>query len=141
MPDDYDVIGTGTDVVAADGRKVGTVAEVIVDPDGYVTGFVVKKASSSSTTCSSPSPGSLTSATNSIRLKVTAEQAEASPQRATDARQSANNHVRRVTALANDARAVDCAGRGVSVRTRVRNPERIDLLAMVVVVLTVAALS
>jgi uncharacterized protein YrrD len=36
------MISHGTEVVASDGRKVGTVAEIFVTPDGKVTGFVVK---------------------------------------------------------------------------------------------------
>ncbi len=37
------VISDGTDVVGADGDKVGTVEEVYMDDDGRLTGFLVKK--------------------------------------------------------------------------------------------------
>lgn len=43
VPAEYDIIGTGTDVVTVDGRKVGTISEVMVDEQGDVTGFVVRK--------------------------------------------------------------------------------------------------
>src|SRR5689334_8145745 len=43
VPDEYDVIGPGTDVFAVDGQKVGTVAEVMVNGDGDIAGFVVEK--------------------------------------------------------------------------------------------------
>lgn len=37
------LISTGTDVVGADGDKLGSVEEVYVDTDGQITGFLVKK--------------------------------------------------------------------------------------------------
>lgn len=37
------LISDGTDVVGADGNKVGTVEEVYLDGDGRLTGFLVKK--------------------------------------------------------------------------------------------------
>jgi sporulation protein YlmC with PRC-barrel domain len=86
VPIDYDVISRGTDVFAADGHRVGTVAEVLIDPDGNVTGFVVKERVLFKHDVFIPVEGIADIGDKHIRLKVTAEQAEARPRRAGGAR-------------------------------------------------------
>jgi uncharacterized protein YrrD len=81
VPVDYDVISSGTDVYASDGRWVGTVAEVMVDPDGNVTGFVVKEGVLFKHDVFIPVAWIADIGDKHIHLKVSAEQAEASPQR------------------------------------------------------------
>jgi uncharacterized protein YrrD len=82
VPADYDVISSGTDVYASDGRWVGTVAEVMVDPDGNVTGFVVKEGVLFKHDVFIPVDWIADIGDKHIHLKVSAEQAEASTQRA-----------------------------------------------------------
>jgi uncharacterized protein YrrD len=72
-----DVIGSGTDVLAADGRKIGSVAEVLVDPDGCVTAVVVKAGILFAHDVLIPDDWIAEIGDRHIRLKVTAEQAEA----------------------------------------------------------------
>jgi uncharacterized protein YrrD len=86
VPDYYDVIGTGTDVIAADGRKVGTVAEVMVDRNGFVSGFVIREGFLFTRDVFIPVAWIAEIGSERIRLKVSAEQAEASAQQAPDAR-------------------------------------------------------
>jgi uncharacterized protein YrrD len=42
LPDESVVIDSGTDVVTADGEKIGTVDDVLYDEAGTLTGFIVK---------------------------------------------------------------------------------------------------
>lgn len=76
VPDDYDVIGPGTDVFAVDGQKVGTVSEVMVDGDGDITGFVVEKGLLFKHDVFIPVDWIHDIGNQHIHLKVTAEEAE-----------------------------------------------------------------
>ena len=80
VPAEDDVIGAGTDVLAADGRKVGTVAEVLVGPDGGVTGFVVKAGHLFKHDVQVPIERVAEVGDRHIHLNITAEQAEAAGQ-------------------------------------------------------------
>jgi uncharacterized protein YrrD len=86
VPAEYDVIGSGTDVFAADGRKVGTVAEVTVDRNGDVAGFVIREGFLFKHDVFILVAWIADIGDEQIRLKVTAKQAEASPQRPPDTR-------------------------------------------------------
>ena len=86
VPVDYDVIGIGTDVFAADGRRVGTVAEVIVDRNGDVTGFVVREGFLFKHDVFIPVAWIADIGDLHIHLNVTAEQAESSRYRTPDLR-------------------------------------------------------
>ena len=77
VPDEYDVIGPGTDVFAVDGRKVGTVFEVMVDRDGDITGFVVEKGFLFKHDVFVPVDWINDIGNDHIHLKVTAAEAEA----------------------------------------------------------------
>ena len=84
VPAEFDVISAGTDVLAADGRKVGTVAEVIVGPDGAVTGFVVRAGFLFKHDVLIPVAWIADIGDRHIHLKVTAEQAEQGHRRVGD---------------------------------------------------------
>jgi sporulation protein YlmC with PRC-barrel domain len=75
-PDD-DLIGAGTDVVASDGRRVGTVHEVTYGADGSITGFVVKAGVLFKHDVHIPAASVATMGAKHIHLNVTAEHAEA----------------------------------------------------------------
>lgn len=77
VPAEYDIIGTGTDVLAVDGRKVGTVSEVVVDHQGDVSGFVVRKGFVFRENMDIPIDWVADISDKHIRLKVSAAQVEA----------------------------------------------------------------
>ena len=77
VPDEYDVIGPGTDVFAVDGQKIGTVSEVMVDRDGDIAGFVVEKGFLFKHDVFIPVDWIYDIGHEHIHLKVTAEEAEA----------------------------------------------------------------
>ena len=77
VPDEFDVIGPGTDVFAVDGQKIGTVSEVMVDRDGDIGGFVVEKGFLFKHDVFIPVDWIYDIGHEHIHLKVTAEEAEA----------------------------------------------------------------
>jgi uncharacterized protein YrrD len=86
VPDEYDVIGLGTDVFAVDGQKVGTVSEVMVDSDGDIAGFVVEKGFLFKHDVFVPVDWIYDIGNHHIHLTVTAEEAEANSRRASGSR-------------------------------------------------------
>jgi uncharacterized protein YrrD len=86
VPDYYDIISTGTNGIAAAGRKVGTVAEIAFDPNGFVAGVVVREGFLFTHDAYIPVEWITDISDERIRLNVSAEQAEATPQRAAGAR-------------------------------------------------------
>jgi uncharacterized protein YrrD len=77
VPQEYDVIGSGTDVFAVDGAYVGTVSEVMVDRDGNIAGFVVEKGILFKHDVFVPVEWISNIGNDHIHLMVTAEEAEA----------------------------------------------------------------
>jgi uncharacterized protein YrrD len=77
VPAEDDVIGGGTEVLAADGRKVGTVAAVMLALDRGVAGFVVNAGFLFKRDVYVPAEWIADVGERHIRLNVTAEQAEA----------------------------------------------------------------
>jgi uncharacterized protein YrrD len=70
-------MSAGTDVIASDGRRVGTVHEVTYGADGGVTGFVVKEGVLFKHDVRIPIERVATMGAKHIHLNVTAEEAEA----------------------------------------------------------------
>ncbi|MCO5175662.1 MAG: PRC-barrel domain-containing protein [Thermomicrobiales bacterium] len=71
------IISDGTDVVGADGHKVGTVEEVYLDDDGQLTGFLVKKGLIFTRDIRVPMDWVSEVDGDKIHLSVTAHEAEA----------------------------------------------------------------
>lgn len=76
VPFDDDVISSGTEVVAIDGKSIGRVAEVFVAPDDSASGFVVKAGVFFKRDVVIPVEWVDNIGEKTIRLKVTADQAE-----------------------------------------------------------------
>jgi uncharacterized protein YrrD len=76
VPDEYDIIGPGTDVFAIDYQKVGTVSEVLVDSDGDIAGFIVEKGFLFKHDVFVPVDWISDIGNDHIHLKVTAAEAE-----------------------------------------------------------------
>jgi uncharacterized protein YrrD len=76
VPFEDDVISSGTEVVALDGKTVGYVAEVFVAPDRSVSGFVVKAGIFFKHDIVVPIEWVDDIGEKTIRLKVTADQAK-----------------------------------------------------------------
>jgi uncharacterized protein YrrD len=70
------VISEGTDVVGADGEKVGTVDEIVFDSDGHINGFIVRSGFIFTRDVKVPIDWVAETGQDHIRLNVASDQAE-----------------------------------------------------------------
>jgi sporulation protein YlmC with PRC-barrel domain len=75
LPEESTRINSGTDVVGIDGKKIGTVDDVVYSADGRVTGFVVKAGFLFHHDIDVPGNWIEEISPDRVRLRVTADQA------------------------------------------------------------------
>ncbi len=73
------VIDRGTDVIASDGKKLGTVDDVIYGPDGRISGYIVRAGFLFHHDVTVPAEMIETIGEDHVRLRVTAEQLRQEP--------------------------------------------------------------
>jgi hypothetical protein len=76
LPEDSLLISEGTDVIGSDGKKVGTIDELIVDDERKVTAILVKAGWLFKHDVRMPVTAVAAAAHDHVRLKITAEEAE-----------------------------------------------------------------
>jgi len=75
LPENATRLGKGTDVVGSDGKKIGTVEDVVYSDDGSVTGFMVKAGFLFHHDIDVPADWIESISDDKVRLRVTADQA------------------------------------------------------------------
>lgn len=68
------VIDTGTDVIASDGKKLGTVNDVVYGPDGRISGYIIRAGFLFHHDVTVPAEKIESIGEDHVRLRVTAEQ-------------------------------------------------------------------
>ncbi len=79
LPSQDIVIDRGTDVIASDGKKIGTVDDMISGPDGRITGYIVRAGFLFHHDVAIPAELIETIGENHVRLRVTSEQLRQEP--------------------------------------------------------------
>ncbi len=79
LPSQDIVIDRGTDVIASDGKKLGTIDDVISGPDGRITGYIVRAGFLFHHDVAIPAAMIETIGEDHVRLRVTAEELRQEP--------------------------------------------------------------